>query len=163
MATKPVILPEPYSGDSKCGEWDEWVIHFQNCAEVNGWDDDAKLKFLKVRLTGRAQSAFQRLPNDSKDTYAHAVEALTERFEPSSKRDLLKICVPGTRFQSETLPSQHMDNSRPPQNIGDYAELVEDEDPPVPNNQAPPHAPPPSPPARYPRRAYRPPDWLILH
>uniref|UniRef100_A0A1X7TSJ9 Integrase p58-like C-terminal domain-containing protein n=1 Tax=Amphimedon queenslandica TaxID=400682 RepID=A0A1X7TSJ9_AMPQE len=33
--------------------------------------------------------------------------------------DRWKICVPGTRFQSETLPSQPMDNSRPPQNIGD--------------------------------------------
>uniref|UniRef100_A0A1X7UF57 Retrovirus-related Pol polyprotein from transposon TNT 1-94 n=1 Tax=Amphimedon queenslandica TaxID=400682 RepID=A0A1X7UF57_AMPQE len=37
-----------------------------------------------------------------------------------------------------------MDNTRPPQNVGDYAELVEDDDPLVPKNQAPPHAPPPS-------------------
>ncbi|XP_019853364.1 PREDICTED: uncharacterized protein LOC109582819 [Amphimedon queenslandica] len=77
--------------------------------------------------------------------------------------DRLKLCVPRTRFQRETLPSLPMDNTRPPQNVGDYAELVENEDPPVPNNQAPPHATPPSPPPRYPRRTHRPPDWLILH
>ena len=88
MAAKPVILPEPYSGDSKSSEWDEWVTHFKNCAEVNNWDGDAKLKFLKVRLTGRAQTAFQRLPDDQKGTFDDAVAALTERFEPKSKRDL---------------------------------------------------------------------------
>ncbi|XP_019856771.1 PREDICTED: retroviral-like aspartic protease 1 [Amphimedon queenslandica] len=59
-----------------------------NCAEVNGWDDDDRLKFFKVLLPGRAQSAFQRLPKDSKNTYTYAVEALTECFEPSSKHDL---------------------------------------------------------------------------
>ena len=88
MAAKPVILPEPYSRDSKSSEWDEWVTHFKNCAEVNNLDGDAKLKFLKVRLTGRAQTAFQRLPDDQKGTFDDAVAALTERFEPKSKRDL---------------------------------------------------------------------------
>ena len=88
MAAKPVILPEPYSGDSKSSKWDEWVTHFKNCAEVNNWDGDAKLKFLKVQLTGRAQTAFQRLPDDQKGTFDDAVAALTECFEPKSKRDL---------------------------------------------------------------------------
>jgi hypothetical protein len=82
---KPVILPETFTGDAT---WDEWIVHFNNCAAVNNWDDAAKLAFLKVRLTGRAQQSFLRLPADRRDTFAHAVTALTERFEPPTKRDL---------------------------------------------------------------------------
>ena len=85
MATKPIILPETFNGEAS---WDDWVTHFDNCAVVNGWDAENKFKFLKVRLTGRAQTAFQRLPADKKDSFDHAIAALRERFEPSSKREL---------------------------------------------------------------------------
>ena len=85
--TKPVILPETFSG-ADSASWDQWIIHFTNCAAVNEWDDNNKLAFLKVRLTGRAPSMFQRLPTEQTDTFAHAVEALKEWFEPTSQRDL---------------------------------------------------------------------------
>ena len=44
--------------------------------------------FLKVRLIGKAQSVFQRLPDTDRDTYGHAVASVKERLQPSSKRDL---------------------------------------------------------------------------
>ena len=87
MAAKPIILPDTFSGDTPTS-LDEWIVHFNNCAEVNEWDATAKLKFPKVRLVGKAQSAFQRLPDTGRDTFDHAVTTLKERFEPSSKRDL---------------------------------------------------------------------------
>ena len=85
MATKPIVMPDSYSGEKS---WDEWIIHFNNCAQVNGWDDAAKLMFLKVRLTGQAQSVFQRLPEATKGSITNATKALSERFEPTSKREL---------------------------------------------------------------------------
>ena len=85
---KPVILPDTFNDD---WNWDDWATHFDNCSEINGWDATAKLKFLKVRLTGRAQSVFQRLPDDQKDTFAHATTALQKWFEPVSKQQLYAI------------------------------------------------------------------------
>ena len=72
-AAKPVILPDTFSGESS---WDDWEVHFGHCAEINGWDGDDKLRFLKVRLTGKAQSVFLRLPTAKKDTFDHAIAAL---------------------------------------------------------------------------------------
>ena len=89
MATKPVVLPEPFSGETS---WEDWNFHFQNVADVNEWNDEQKLKWLRVRLTGRAQTAFQRLPAESKASYTNATDALKERFEPKSRK---------TRYQVE--------------------------------------------------------------
>ena len=89
MAAKPVVLPEPFSGETS---WDKWSIHFENVTDVNGWDDEQKLKWLKVRLTGRAQKAFQRLPEASRATFDLAEAALKGRFEPESRK---------TRYQAE--------------------------------------------------------------
>ena len=84
MAGKPAVLPEVYNGD---GEWDEWKEHFGNVAAVNAWDDEAKFRWLKVRLTGRAQRAFQQLSDDKKADYETAVRSLGERFDPPSKKE----------------------------------------------------------------------------
>ena len=70
---KPIILPDTFSED---GQWDDWAVHFEHCADINCWTEDDKLRFLKVRLIGRAQSVFQRLSDDQKDTCEHAMEAL---------------------------------------------------------------------------------------
>ena len=91
MATKPLVMPETYAGE---GEWSQWICHFENVAAVNGWDDDQKLLWLKVRLTGRAQTAFQRLSDIAGASYNEAKKALKERFEPASKKRLVPGRVP---------------------------------------------------------------------
>ena len=83
------MLPETFNGE---GRWEEWAYHFESVADVNGWDGGQKLKWLKVRLTGRAQIAFQRLPEGAQGDFKEAKKALTERFEPKSRQ---------TRYQAE--------------------------------------------------------------
>ena len=55
-------------------------------SEVNDWNGEQKLKWLKVRMIGRAQKAFQHLPVEARGDFERATEALRERFEPESKR-----------------------------------------------------------------------------
>ena len=86
---KPVVLPETFDGTR---EWDEWCFHFENVASVNGWDDSQKLKWLRVRLTGRAQKALHRLTETQWASYALTKDALKSRFDPESRQ---------TRFQAE--------------------------------------------------------------
>jgi dsDNA-binding SOS-regulon protein len=83
MATKQLVLPNTYTGD---GSWKQWEYHFNNVAAANGWDAENKLKWLKVRLTGRAQIAFQRLPEASRASFIEASKALGEHFEPTTRK-----------------------------------------------------------------------------
>lgn len=85
MASKPIILPDSFSGESN---WEQWLLHFNDCADVNQWDADNKLRFLKVRLTGRAQAVFHRLSDTDKASFQAAVVALEAHFEPKGKREL---------------------------------------------------------------------------
>ncbi len=85
MATpnRPVVLPETYSGE---GTWRQWECHFENVAAVNEWNAASKLLWLKVRLVGRAQTAFQRLPETTKADYKESMKALKKRFEPAGRQ-----------------------------------------------------------------------------
>ena len=89
MAARPLMVPNAYSGE---GSWSQWQYHFQNIVAVNDWNEEAQLKWLKVRLTGRAQSAFQHLATETQASLELALAALKERFEPSSQK---------TRYQAE--------------------------------------------------------------
>ena len=86
---RPVVLPDTYSGSSS---WEEWITHFENVSAVNEWTGDQKLQWLKVQLTSRAQTAFQRLAGETQQSYERAKAALQERFEPKSRQ---------SRYQAE--------------------------------------------------------------
>ena len=88
-STKPVVLPETFDGIKS---WDDWYFHFENVAAVNGWSDEQKLKWLRVRLTGRAQKALLRIPEASRTTYEATRAALKARFDPESRQ---------TRYRAE--------------------------------------------------------------
>ena len=87
QAQRPLLLPEPYDGAT--GSWPEWEAHFENVAAVNKWEsEEEKLKWLRVRLMGKAQTAFMRFPEAIRNDYGESIKALQRRFNPDSKREL---------------------------------------------------------------------------
>ena len=93
MATRPLVMPETFSGQEQ--DWSEWIDHFENVAMVNGWDTDAvKLKWLKVRLTGKAQTAFKKFTEAERTSYEAALKKLKNRFEPKSRREIYLAELP---------------------------------------------------------------------
>ena len=64
--------------------------HFESIAAVCKCNDEAKLKWLRVRLTGRAGSAFRRLPEETCTDFKERVKVLQEQFEPESKKELYR-------------------------------------------------------------------------
>ena len=89
MAARPVVIPELFSGEGSA-RWDDWINHFDRIADVNDWDDAKKKKWLPARLTGRAASVYKRLSDDVKADLKKTKEALEERFEPASKKELYR-------------------------------------------------------------------------
>ena len=82
---RPLVLLEPFNGKT---DYCIWIDHFENVAAVNAWDENAKLQWRKVRLTGQAQTALKRLPEATRRSYEDTLAALKKRFEPESKRKL---------------------------------------------------------------------------
>lgn len=62
-------------------------------------------------MTGHAQTAFQKFPEESCANYAAAKKALLERFEPPAKKDLY-----ATEFQSRKKGSS--------ESWGDFADAL---------------------------------------
>jgi len=87
MAAKPPVIPELYTGEKS---WDEWIDHFDSVAQVCGWDAATKLKWLRVRLTGRAGTVFRCLPETTRADFDLATAAMKSRFEPESKKELYR-------------------------------------------------------------------------
>ena len=41
---RPLVLPEPYSGEK---DFAEWADHVENIAAINGWDENAKTRLVE--------------------------------------------------------------------------------------------------------------------
>ena len=93
------MLPEEFNGE---GSWHQWIFHFENVAAVNEWNEDSCLRWMKVRLTGRAQTAFERFPQGVATDYKRTKEALREQFEPSSRREISSP-VPNTKKKQRRM------------------------------------------------------------
>ena len=88
--SRPLITPEPFSGT---GSFSDWVDHFEGVAAVNEWDDAAKLLWMRVRLVGRAQTAYGRLPDTSKTDYATLKKALKEGSNLIARRNSISASL----------------------------------------------------------------------
>ena len=86
--SRPLLIPDPFDGETN---FDEWMSHFEDVAELNGWTDKEKLCWLKVRLIRKAHVSFNNLAHVVRQSYSSAKVALYNRFEPNTKRELYKV------------------------------------------------------------------------
>ena len=51
-SSRPLVKPERFDGSE---DWNSYIQHFEWCAELNGWNEREKAKFLTVSVTGTAR------------------------------------------------------------------------------------------------------------
>ncbi|MES9884510.1 MAG: hypothetical protein ABW185_27000 [Sedimenticola sp.] len=71
------IKPESFDGTD---DWDQYISHFQNCAELGRWSDPDKTLTLASCLKGQARSYYLALSATERSSYTGLVNKLTERF-----------------------------------------------------------------------------------
>ena len=73
----PVLTPDSCTRE---GSWDNWLDHFQTVAEVNKYNNAAKLLWLQLCMTGRAQTALHSCQS-SGSQYPACIKGLRESFD----------------------------------------------------------------------------------
>ena len=82
-------MPESFAAlDSK--EWDLWLAHFEDCAEINGWNPERRAQFLAVRMRGAALLQLQSIPMTVCANYNNLKAALQLKFVPQERVELHK-------------------------------------------------------------------------
>ena len=71
------IKPEPYNGRES---WEEYISHFENCAELGRWSDADKVLLLSASLRGQARTFYISLTTVEKKSYYLLVKNLEQRF-----------------------------------------------------------------------------------
>ena len=74
---KEMFIPDKYQGHTSLSDY---LIHFEMCTEINGWNDREKAKYLAVSLRGPAQRLLSTIEKTKIRDYDAIVSALEERF-----------------------------------------------------------------------------------
>ena len=78
-------------GNYADGSWDEWINHFNLCANVNRWDETQRCQQLAVALRGRAQRIYFTLSREEKADFSGLQAALRSRLQPEEQRRIHKL------------------------------------------------------------------------
>ena len=82
MSGKHVSLPQPFSG----GDWNEWLLRFDICAEANGWENDIRVVKLPTLLEGEALAVFTEIGEDERKDYPKVTNILQKAFHPTESQ-----------------------------------------------------------------------------
>lgn len=75
--TGTTIKPEAYNGRDS---WEEYISHFENCAELGRWSDTEKVLVLSASLRGPARTYYISLTAAEKRSYYLLVRNMEQRF-----------------------------------------------------------------------------------
>ena len=130
-AVRPAVMPEAFDGET---DWTEYLLYFEQCANVNGWADPVKAQFLGVRLRGLAQRYYATIPQARRIVWAHACADMAQRFAPDANERQYKAQFKARRRQPAEAIAHLADDLRrlvargyPRMNAGDQQELVRDQ------------------------------------
>lgn len=86
LPRKKTILmkPETYDGTD---DWQEYITHFEVCAELGRWENREKVLALAACLKGPARTFYISLPQLEKQVYRSLVEKLEQRFGSSRQQN----------------------------------------------------------------------------
>ncbi|KRZ01204.1 hypothetical protein T11_3871, partial [Trichinella zimbabwensis] len=68
------------------GDFKRWLLHFEVCAEANGWSDTIKAKKLTTFLKGDALIIFLDCPAAVKSNYKLLVDTLKSKLNPKASQ-----------------------------------------------------------------------------
>ena len=99
---KPVKLPEDVDGKQPLKEY---LMHFERCAIVNGWNEEDKAMFLTASLRGDSRKLLSRLTELECKQYSKIVERLQLCFGVKKQAELCQARLLNRRqFEGESLP-----------------------------------------------------------
>ena len=76
-AAQVLVKPRDFQG---AGSWRQYQSQFERVAEINKWNEDRKLVYLWISLTGEALAFVEGLPEEQQNHYAQLCHALDLRF-----------------------------------------------------------------------------------
>ena len=71
------VKPEFFNGED---DWDQYISHFQNCADLGRWSETDKALTLSACLKGQARAFFLGLSPLDRSSYCRLVQKFCERF-----------------------------------------------------------------------------------
>ena len=71
------VKPEPYDGKDS---WEEYISHFEDCAELGRWTDREKVLFLATSLRDQARTFYMSLSVLERRSYDTLIDKFSRRF-----------------------------------------------------------------------------------
>lgn len=111
MVGSPVhFKPEPYDGTT---DWPEYLVYFEQLAEVHGWNHPTMAMVLGLSLKGSARSVLANLTLPQRRDYRALKSALSQHFCPPQQIHLYQAELKARkRKPNESLPELGRDIAR---------------------------------------------------
>jgi hypothetical protein len=95
---RPIQRPPTYDGKVP---WNAYLAQFSIAAEINGWTDEEKGRYLATSLTGPALQILGNLPDEQRRSYTRLVSALEARFSEGRSAEKAKVTLTGRRQRKD--------------------------------------------------------------
>ena len=82
---RPVFMPETFTGTGR--NWSDGAEQFELAADVNGWDEPLKLKFMSLLFSGHAREIYSGLSVSAKADFTSLKNAMTSCLDPQDSED----------------------------------------------------------------------------